>query len=85
MQANLLASMFLIGTAVGGPATGLLADRVGPKPVLVSCAALQLVATVVLVVANQGPPSVWGASLFVAGASPPALKRVHSDNLTREG
>ena len=79
-----------LGTAVGGPTQGALADRYGQRAVLLLCTPLATVALVALVAVNlPGPPASTALTLTAAaltGASAPQvgpLARVRWIGLTR--
>jgi MFS family permease len=85
-----------IGSAVGAPVLGALADRLGQRPVLVFAAVFNTIAVIALILATQlipAGPDLAGAvpllaAAFVAGASCPQvgpLARVRWMALTSGG
>jgi MFS family permease len=81
-----------IGSAIGAPVLGALADRRGQRPVLLIAAALNTLAVLGLIAATYAPAGAFHAALvtaaFVSGASCPQvgpLARVRWMALTAQG
>ncbi|WP_435736241.1 MFS transporter [Cellulosimicrobium sp. PMB13] len=75
-QGGLASAATALGTAVGGPTQGALADRVGQRRVVLVCAPLAGLAVLALLAATAGPTgpaaAVLGAAALV-GASVPQV------------
>jgi MFS family permease len=81
-----------IGSAIGAPVLGALADRRGQRPVLLIAAALNTLAVLGLIAATYAPAGAFHAALltaaFLSGASCPQvgpLARVRWMALTAQG
>ncbi|MEW1568600.1 MFS transporter [Streptomyces sp. NPDC093509] len=71
--ASVLAAMYLLASAVGGPLSGRLADRFGQTKAFTAGAALSTIA-LVAVVAGPDRPSWAAGCVLVAGVTRPALE-----------
>ncbi|RIJ78189.1 MFS transporter [Nakamurella silvestris] len=72
---GLAAAGLAIGSAVGGPVIGTLADRVGQRPIVLAASLINAVATLSLVflVTSLAPMAAVLAAAAVAGASTPQI------------
>jgi MFS family permease len=68
-------ALYVLGLAVIAPFLGRLTDRLGPRPVLVTCGLLYPAALAALgsLVMTSGPPTGISAMAFVAGATLPPI------------
>lgn len=71
--ASVLAAVYLLASAVGGPLSGRLADRFGQTKAFTAGAALSTIA-LVAVVAGPDRPSWAAACVLVSGVTRPALE-----------
>lgn len=74
---GLAAAMVGLGSAVGGPSVGYLADRLGQRPVLITASVLHTVLLVVLSIFGSSGPDLSAPALIAlclaAGASGPQV------------
>ncbi|MET7400910.1 MFS transporter, partial [Dactylosporangium sp. NPDC005572] len=74
--AGLAAGAFAVGTAVGGPLTGRVADRIGPFTVLLGTAGLHAAALLTLVAVPGAPLGMVLVLAGVGGAARPPVAAV---------
>lgn len=73
-HAGTVSGLYVLGLALVAPALGRLIDRLGPRPVLLACAAaypVLLLALIVLARADGPLPLLYAAALAAGAAFPP--------------